>query len=290
MLWTNLGKKITNYTPLRYPGGKSQLLPYFQKLIANNKLKSGHYIEPFCGGAGLALGLLLTDSVSAIHLNDYDRAIYAFWYSCIRKPDALCSLIETVPCTMDTWYLQRETWLNRNKAPLLNLGFATFFLNRVNRSGILKAGVIGGKQQAGTYKLDARYNKDGLIKRIQTIGKLKSRIGIYNLDALDFMSGIQSQVPKNSLVYLDPPYVEKGPGLYTDAYKEADHRRLATWVQKKLKLPWIMSYDSHPLIKECYKASAGAGHEIDLAYSAHASLRKGKELMYFSKSLSYLQI
>ncbi|WP_269503704.1 DNA adenine methylase [Burkholderia sp. IMCC1007] len=274
---------MANCTPLRYPGGKARLRPYLERLIAQNHLYDAHYVEPFCGGAGLALELLMSYVVSTVHLNDFDRAVYAFWYSAVKRTDALSARIADTPCTIDTWHEQRAIWLNRKKANLLDLGFATFFLNRTNRSGILDAGVIGGKNQLGKWKLDARYNRDDLISRVQTIGKFRSRIRIYNKEAVNFLHDLQPDLPQKSLVYLDPPYVEKGPGLYMNHYGEDDHRFLAQWVTRKLRRPWMVSYDSHPLIRECYEGHTEA--EMNLHYSAHGNARRGTELVYFSDGI-----
>ena len=35
------------------------------------------------------------------HLNDLNRAIYAFWDSAVNDTEALCSKIRNVPLTMD---------------------------------------------------------------------------------------------------------------------------------------------------------------------------------------------
>lgn len=275
---------MANCTPLRYPGGKARLRPYLEKLISQNRLYDAHYVEPFCGGSGLALELLLRYVVSAIHINDFDRAVFAFWDSAVFHTDDLCARISDTPCDMDTWNAQRVIWRDRDKGDLLDLGFATFFLNRTNRSGILEAGVIGGKNQTGKWKIDARYNRDDLIKRIQAIGKFRSRISVYNLEARIFLEVIQPKLPQNALVYLDPPYVEKGPGLYLNHYQEEDHRALAAWVTQKLHRPWMVSYDDHPLIRECYGKNTGA--EMNLPYSAYGNARRGTELVYFSRGLN----
>ncbi|MGN6231472.1 MAG: DNA adenine methylase, partial [Trinickia sp.] len=187
---------MANCTPLRYPGGKARLRPYLERLIAQNRLYDAHYVEPFCGGAGLALELLMSYTVSTIHINDLDRAVYAFWYSATKRTDALCAKISDTPCTIETWQEQRSVWMNRSKANLLDLGFATFFLNRTNRSGILDAGVIGGKNQNGQWKLDARYNRDDLIARIKAIGQFRSRIMVYNKEAIDFLQELQPSLPR----------------------------------------------------------------------------------------------
>jgi len=272
-----------NRTPLRYPGGKARLRPYVERLISQNRLYDSHYVEPFCGGAGLALQLLMDYVVGSIHINDLDSAVYAFWHSVVHETDALCALVESTPCNLDTWVAQRHVWKTQENFSLLELGFATFFLNRTNRSGILEAGVIGGKAQTGNWKVDARYNVKDLLIRIRAIGEFRSRIHIYNREALSFLQELTPQLPEKSLVYLDPPYVEKGPGLYLNSYSENDHRRLACWVKGSLDKPWMVSYDDHPLIRECYQGSIDLS--MNLPYSAYGNSRRGTELVYFSKGL-----
>ncbi len=274
---------MKNRTPLRYPGGKARLRPYLERLISQNKLYDAHYVEPFCGGAGLALQLLMDYVVGAIHINDLDPAVYSFWDSVVNRTEDLCSLIEQTPCNMDTWHTQRAIWKTPKQASSLELGFATFFLNRTNRSGILEAGVIGGKKQEGKWKIDARYNIQELTERIREIGKFRSRIFLYSDEALSFLGRITPNLPQRSLVYLDPPYVEKGPGLYLNHYDEANHRSLSAWVRKELALPWMVSYDDHPLIRECYSGCNEAS--MSLPYSAYGNARRGTELIYFSEGL-----
>ncbi|PIG28804.1 site-specific DNA-adenine methylase [Janthinobacterium sp. 35] len=274
---------MANSTPLRYPGGKARLRPYVEQLLLSNDIADAHYVEPFCGGAGLALELLFRSIVNTIHLNDFDRAIYAFWKTAVYDTENLCRLIRDTECSMKTWYAMREIWRNKNNEDILNLGFATFFLNRTNRSGILAAGVIGGKEQDGKWKIDARYNREDLIKRIELLGMNREKIKIYNLDAKDFLLYMKPLLPNNSLIYLDPPYVEKGPGLYLNHYSENDHRDLANLVKNKLNFSWMVSYDDHPLVRECYGESAEV--EMNFPYSAYGNARRGNELVYFSKNL-----
>lgn len=274
---------MANCTPLRYPGGKARLRPYLAQLIISNDLLGGHYVEPFCGGAGLALELLYSSIVSDIHLNDLDRAVYAFWESAVNRTDELCTLIESTPCNMETWFLQRDVWKNKESANLLELGFATFFLNRTNRSGILGAGVIGGKDQAGIWKIDARYNLSDLLLRIRALSKHRSRIHVSNTESQKFLLQLPSYLPDRSFIYLDPPYVEKGPGLYLNHYTDADHRSLAKLVKEKLIYRWMVSYDDHSLIRECYGTDAKI--EMNFPYSAYGNARRGSELVYFSEGL-----
>ena len=149
----------STYSPLRYPGGKTKFYSYVRDILDCNGLLGETYIEPFAGGAGLALKLLLNDDVKRIVINDFDPAIYCFWYSILQNPEAFCDLIMTVPLTQEEWKRQRQIYLEQDISEPLRLGFATFFLNRTNVSGVVNGGMIGGKNQSGPFKLDARDRK-----------------------------------------------------------------------------------------------------------------------------------
>ena len=271
------------YTPLRYPGGKGRLTNYISEIMKLNGLDGGTYIEPYSGGAGIAIKLLVTQQVSNIHLNDLNDSIYAFWHSVLYQAKELCSLIENTPINMDVWHEQKEIQNNYSSNTLLELGFSTFFLNRANRSGIIhKGGVIGGKNQDGKWKIDARFNKGNLIKRIEDISKLSSRISLTQLDAADFIEIFLPTLPKKSLVYFDPPYFVKGQGLYQNHYVHDDHREIANKIQAGLKQSWLISYDNAPEICELYKKRRQLN--FDLTYSAQNKY-KGKEVMIFKDNL-----
>ncbi|HHJ7974476.1 TPA: DNA adenine methylase, partial [Streptococcus pyogenes] len=207
---------MKNVSPLRYPGGKTQVYDFVKELVNLNETTT--YIEPYMGGMGIALKLLLNNNVHKIMVNDYDKAIYAFWYSVLNYTEQLIEKINTTPITIDEWKLQREVQKNKNNCDdLLTLGFSTLFLNRTNRSGIIKAGVIGGLKQDGNYKLDCRFNKEKTIKKIKLIASYKKQIKLYNMDAEKFIR-LNITKTKNSFTFFDPPYYTKGPGLYTNFY------------------------------------------------------------------------
>ena len=81
------------YSPLRYPGGKGKLTDFFHAIIEENNLSDGYYVEPYAGGASVALSLLFNEYVSKIIINDFDRSIYAFWFSVLNETRKLCELI-----------------------------------------------------------------------------------------------------------------------------------------------------------------------------------------------------
>jgi len=265
----------TTDTPLRYPGGKSQLVPFVVELMRENNLFYGEYAEPFAGGSGIAMSLLLSGFVDQVHINDIDRAVYSFWHSVLNATDALCVAVENIQVTIDEWHRQRDVLASAQTAAIDKLGFATLFLNRTNRSGILTGGVIGGRGQTGTYKLDCRFNKIDLIRKIRRIASYKAQIHLSNLDALAFIDAINSKPHENMLVNIDPPYFKRGKELYTSFYRPDDHAALASAVIK-LQPRWMVTYDDTPEIRNLY--SACPTFIYGLNYSAQDK-RVGTELM-----------
>lgn len=269
-------------TPLRYPGGKGKLTDFLKLVFVQNDLLKGHYVEPYAGGAGIALNLLLHNYVSCIHLNDLNQFVYTFWRIVLDDPDGLCKLINDTDVTMDEWHKQKEVFKNPANHTPLEIAFSMFFLNRTNRSGIILGGVIGGKKQDGDWKLNARFNKIDLISRIEKIALHSSKIRLYNLDAAKLITEILPTLPEKTLVYLDPPYYVKGKGLYQNHYLHDDHIAIAKLVNSKIKLPWIVSYDQAPEIVKMYVGCPTIEYGIN--YSAQDRY-KGAEVMFFSKNL-----
>lgn len=268
-------------SPLRYPGGKTQLTPFVIDLLRSNDLLNGIYVEPFAGGAGIAWKLLLDNFVSSIWINDIDPAIYSFWASVIRHNDELCELIESTPVTIDEWHKQREVQKCKT-SKIVELGFSTFFLNRTNRSGILKAGVIGGLEQNGNYLLDCRFNKKELLKKIQRIALYKERIKLTKIDAEKFIKVDIKKLPERSLINIDPPYYKQGPGLYCSFYKHEDHENLASAI-KQIVQPWMLTYDDVPEIRSLYSDLPSISKSLN--YSAQVK-RIGVEYMVFSNKVT----
>ena len=270
-------------SPLRYPGGKQRLAPFIAELIEANGLIGGHYAEPYAGGAGVALDLLLSGRVSQIHLNDLSLQIYAFWQSVTSSPDEFCRRIASASLSVDDWKVHREVVRNPKDHDLFELGFSTFYLNRCNRSGVLTGGVIGGLEQKGRWGIDARFPRNELIRRVEVIATKADQISVTNMDAEDFMlRHAPISMPANSLVYCDPPYYEQAKGLYLNWYEPSDHARLADIIQKNLILPWVVSYDGHPSVVALYNERRRFLYPLQ--YSASRNY-KGREVLIFSDDL-----
>jgi DNA adenine methylase len=270
-------------TPLRYPGGKQRLAPFIVEVLVCNGLIGGHYAEPYAGGAGVALELLLSDRVSDIHLNDASVQLCAFWNSLVKRPEELCRKIAAASLSIEDWRLHREIVRHPLDHDELELGFSTFYLNRCNRSGVLTGGVIGGLGQSGRWRMDARFPRNELIQRIEAIATKADHIFVTNMDAEEFMGDHAVEcLPESSLVYCDPPYYERAERLYLNSYKQSDHERLSQTIQDGLQRKWIVSYDSHPDIVALY---GGRRHfSYDLSYSATRSYI-GREIFVFSDDL-----
>ena len=268
-------------SPLRYPGGKTKFYTYVREILSCNDMLGETYIEPFAGGAGLALKLLLNEDVSRIVINDFDPAIYSFWHSVLYETEAFCELIENAILTTNQWNLQHSIYLESDTSDPLTLGFATFYLNRTNISGVVKGGMIGGQGQNGKYGLDARFNRQTLIEKIKTIASHKEQIVLLNLDARELLQPRQLRKFYKIFINLDPPYVKKGAQLYKNAFSESDHRELCELV-KQCRRKWIVTYDVCPLVADLYKSYRSS--YLDVTYSIQAS-KKAKEYIFFSDTL-----
>ena len=267
-----------NPSPLRYPGGKNRLASFIGLAIRNLDIQNCTYVEPFAGGAGVALSLLLNNTVERIVINDYDKSIYSFWRAVKQEPDALIDKIQRTPITIDEWNRQKSIYLTQ-KTYSLDLAFATLFLNRTNRSGILNAGPIGGHSQAGDWKLDVRFDKDAIIAKITAIAQVKDRITVYNKDIISLLHNYVPNLSGNLFFYFDPPYYNKGQKLYKNFFAPKDHQRICDVITREIKAPWIITYDDVSQIAEIYNS-----YEIrryDLTYSA-ANKGTASELMIFS--------
>lgn len=267
-------------TPLRYPGGKQRLGSFFERLLALNRLGKTTYVEAFAGGAGVALHLLERRAVERVHLNDVDRSIYAFWFAVTRRNTALCNLVQRARISIAEWDRQKNVQRHKHDVSLLELGFSTLFLNRTNRSGILRGGIIGGRRQDGEWKINARFDKHAVVTRLEAVGRLAKYISITNDDARR-VADLTFDATKNAFVYFDPPYFGKGKDLYINHFTERDHEALAKRICR-VRAPWVVTYDNVPAIRRLYANLRSK--QFELVYTADQR-REGSELMVLSDGL-----
>ncbi len=269
------------YSPLRYPGGKGKLSSFMEVLIQKTGHMNGTYIEPFAGGAGIAINLLLNNIVSKIVINDLDKGIYSFWRAILTETDRFTSDVLSVPLNMDEWHRQRTIYMEKSQKYSYDLGFATFYLNRTNRSGIIKGGVIGGKDQCGKWRMDARFNRGTLIKRIQEIAIRKNSIYLYNKDINSFLIHYAPRHFDNALIYFDPPYYAKGHKLYMNFFRYSDHIRISEQISRLDNVDWVITYDVKDEILELYRERSC--RRLAWSYSA-GTKKRVDEIMIFRRN------
>lgn len=272
------------YSPLRYPGGKAKITNFLAEVIEQNKIRDPHYVEPYAGGAGAALSLLVHEYVESITINDADPRIYAFWRAITEANDVFIDLLQSIDVSIDEWHRQKKIYKKGNVRQFLELGFSTFYLNRTSRSGIIhNGGPIGGYQQQGNYKINARFNREALVRRIQRIGAYADRIDVTTVDGLDLLKQINKTPTKaaKTFVYLDPPYYVKGGELYLNNFSHAQHKQLSDYLKRDKRFPWIMTYDNAEAIQRLYQGLNQT--PFDLSYSAYER-RKGQEVLIHPSS------
>lgn len=273
-------------SPLRYPGGKAKLFPFFAELIKVNGLFGAEYCEPYAGGAGLAIRLLVNGYVNSLAINDIDQSIYSFWSAALNDTERFCRLIDKTPVDIDEWYRQRDIWEDGDAGNMLALGFSAFFLNRTNRSGVIEgAGPIGGYEQKGEWKLGVRLVKDKQIENLKALSRYAQQIKITNLDALKFID--KKIERKNALVYLDPPYYVKGHKLYKNFYTHDDHVQIARKMKAHRKAKWVVSYDDVSPIRKAYSTFDPISYSLN--YSA-GEKTLGREVIFLSDGLEFPKV
>lgn len=269
----------STHTPLRYPGGKSQLTDFVAHLISINEIENPIYVEPFSGGAGIPIKLLNQGTVDSIILNDYDPSIHAIWYAILNYPKDLIKMLDEEEITIENWKcISREREKVKNDPFSILNALYTLFMNRTNRNGIINAGPIGGLEQDGKYKLNCRFNKKTLKDKIEKIAANTDKIQLFNMDAVEFINKVLSkQSEKSIFCFYDPPYFKQGKNLYTNYYDLESHAELSKVIKDNSYFHWIVTYDYEQAISHLYKNMKT--FEYQITYTANKK-RKARELLF----------
>lgn len=267
-------------SPLRYPGGKALMAPLLKEIMSLNGMAMSAVAEPFAGGAGASLTLLHGGDTERVLLNDLDPRVYDFWCAAIRDTADMIDLLDQCSISVDEWRHWREVYRGGDGTQV-ERGFATLFLNRCNRSGIIRnAGVIGGLAQQGPWKMDARFNKDAIRQRLEWLGQRRDQITVWDRDGIECLKAADDQ---QALWFVDPPYVTKGRTLYLNTLDAEYHRKLAQHLQDAGRTDWVLTYDDCVLVRDLYGAWATV-RRFPLLYSA-AGRRVGNEVLISPRGL-----
>ena len=262
-------------SPLRYPGGKATLAGTLKDIRRLNGLGGHATAEPFAGGAGAALTLLYLEETPSIHINDADPALYAFWRAATQHCGDFLQRMAEAPVNVQEWRRQKDKLSPSDEVSDLERGFAAFYVNRCNRSGIIRGGsVIGGIEQRGVWKIDARFNKETLRHRLERLDEYRFRIAVSGMDGIDFVDSLEGT---STFLFIDPPYFHKGPMLYLNSLDSAYHERLAARLRSLEASAWVLTYDDCHEVRAMYEDWANI-RPYSLHYSARQA-REGRELL-----------
>ncbi len=235
--------------------------------------------EPFAGGAGAALTLLFLEETHEIYINDADPSIYSFWWTLVNRPEPFLTMVSETRVSMAEWRRQRDIYRSRGRVSRLRRGFAAFFLNRCNRSGIImNGGPIGGVTQKGKWRLDARFTKSELLRRCERVAEYRERIQVSGEDGLQFLERVD---PGTTFFFIDPPYFQKGATLYLNTIDAKYHEDLAARLRTMPDAAWALTYDNCAEVRRLYRGWASV-RPFTLRYAA-SERRCGKEVLVSPK-------
>jgi DNA adenine methylase len=271
-------------SPLRYPGSKVRIAEMMAGLLEQNLLVGSHLYEPFAGGSAVSLALCANGFVPSATWVERDPMIFAFWKMVKENPEGLIDRMIDRRVTLAAW--RRMLPLRKvdkpTKSKIAELGYAGLFYNRTCFSGIVGAGPIGGMNQSSAYKIDCRFNKSELAESIRECSKILKNIEVLFGDGIDFLEKNCLKMQPHSVVYIDPPYVTNGHKLYRYHFDEFQHRRLAD-VLGGVRVPWLMSYDNHSLVRELY---IGEQAKFVKTYQSLKGSRFVKEILILSEDFA----
>ena len=264
-------------SPLRYPGSKRRLVRYIENVLELNSLSPKLYIEPFVGGASVAINLLLENKVDQAILMDIDPYIANFWEIIFFDTEWLIDQIESIDVSLEKWHKFKK----QNPQTKREYALACLFLNRTSFSGIIRneIGPLGGRDQKSEYKIDCRFPRKTLIKRIRKISeKRESIFGIWDCSweiGINRIMKLQKsgELPTEDLfLYFDPPFFERANKLYRHYFHADDHIKLRD-VLIEMQDPWVLSYDAANQVESLYgkalrnRKNGAKRKNIDIYYS-----------------------
>ena len=131
--------------------------------------------------------------------------------------------------------------------------------------------------------MDARFNREDVIRRITKIADCAGRIEVACGDAVKFLREKSSGFGEKDLIYVDPPYFEKGRLLCYDAYGPDDHAAVAELLAEFERPSWVVSYDDVDAIRSLYAFAPRLQYTIG---NSARSRTRGREVMFFSKGMA----
>jgi DNA adenine methylase len=281
---------------LRYPGGKAKLLkPLLFQLLRHDR--TYEYREPFFGGGAVGLSYLAAyPDARKIWINDRDPGISSLWTAVMWHPSDLKERIRTFRPTPKAFFEIRErlrsvTTMNTRRNEIVEVGFDKLAIHRISYSGLgtMAGGPLGGRKPTSEAAISSRWNPERLCT---TVDAIHERLAVCDVryaacTCFDFAQVIQDDSCP-SVIYLDPPYYDKGNELYQCSFTRADHERLAGLLRTS-RHRWVLSYDDCPEIRELYGwASVQVIDGVGYSITARKDKATGKKVLRTKRELLIL--
>lgn len=284
-------------SPLRYPGAQRRLVPYIRSAIHYNDVEPTLFIEPFAGGASVAIQLLGEGTVEQIGLADKDKLVSAFWKVVFSEPEWLIDRVQEVEPSLELWKALK-TQVADGQLDLYQRAFACLYLNRTSFSGILHphAGPLGGYEQDSEHDIACRFSKDNIIDRIRRLGNLRNRVAfVWNKSwrgSITLIGDMQSRgsISDDVFYYLDPPFFNKSEKLYQHSFGSSDHAQLRNQLTL-LDDNWLLSYDDCEKVWQYYGGLGLTGGSLSFVYGpkSNGTVAKGGRTPYTQTILTNLR-
>ena len=242
---------VPQRSPLRYPGGKTWLIPHIRFWLENRKLPPRLLIEPFAGGGIVSLTSVMEGLVRHCKMSELDREVAAFWHAALNNGPALCDRVLQFHPTRKAI----SKLANSQPQSTVDRGFRTLVLNRTRRGGILAPGASLSRSGEDGKGVASRWYPETLVKRLREISVYSNQICFCETDGIGLLERELNQQNHNHeskcdhVVFVDPPYTaggkRAGKRLYT--HNEIDHHRLFG-ILADSKSDFLMTYDKAPEI------------------------------------------
>ena len=217
---------VPQRSPLRYPGGKTWLIPHIRAWLKNIDPPPRLLIEPFAGGGIVSLPALMEGLTERCLMAELDRDVAALWHACLRHGPRLCEKVLRFKPTREAV----NTVSSQYPRDVIEHGFRTLVLNRTRRGGILAPGASLSRTGENGKGVASRWYPETIVSRLHEIMKYADRIGFCETDGMKLLDVLLDSRDRETVVFLDPPYTAGGKraGQRLYAHSEIDHSRLFT--------------------------------------------------------------
>lgn len=273
---------------LKWVGGKRQLIPDITELLPKN-IATLNYVEPFIGGGAVLFHLQPKKAI----INDFNDELINVYKVIKNNVDELIEDLAQHKNEEEYYYNIRSLDRREDFGDMDDIKRASrvIYLNKTCYNGLYRVNNSGEfNTPFGRYKNPNIINEPILIAVHNYLNEndVQLNSGDYSL--------ILQDLPKNSFVYLDPPYhplteSSNFTGYVQGGWNEADQIRLRETCDMltKNKIKFLLSNSCTPFIKEQYQnyniqvvqasrainsVAAGRGNVDEVLISNYGKIKK----------------